>query len=91
MIRVGNYAFFAFTTMLLSFVSFSVFAGTGGELSPRVVFTALGFYINMRLYFILFLIICLFALSEASVAVKRIEVFNLTICQNLRDIHYSLF
>ena len=43
-------------------------------MTPRVVFTALGFYTYIRLYFILFMIISLFALSEASVAVKRIEV-----------------
>lgn len=43
-------------------------------MTPRVVFTALGIFIYIRLYFILFLILSLFALSEASVAVKRIEV-----------------
>jgi len=80
MIRIGNYAFFPFTVILLSFVSFSTFAATGGEVTPRVVFTALGLFVYIRLYFIVFMIICLFALSEASVAVKRIEVKVLCVC-----------
>lgn len=74
LIRIGNYAFFAFTTLFLSFVGFSTFAGTGGEMNPRVVFTTLGIFAYVRLYFILFLILCFFALSEASVAIKRIQV-----------------
>ena len=30
-------------TIFLSFVAFSTFAGTGGEMEPRTVFTMLGF------------------------------------------------
>lgn len=74
LIRIGNYAMFTFTTVFLSFVGFSTFAGTGGEMKPQVVFTVLGIFTYMRLYFIIFLIICLFLLSEASVAIKRIQV-----------------
>ena len=73
-IRIGTYAFFAFTTVFLSFVGFSTFAGIGGEMNPRIVFTTLGIFTYVRLYFILYLILCLFALSEASVAIKRIQV-----------------
>ena len=43
MIRIGNYALFAFTTVFLSFVAFSTFAGTGGEMEPRTVFTTLSY------------------------------------------------
>ena len=77
-IRIGNYGSFAFTTVFLSFIGFSTFAGTGGEMNARTVFTTLGIFTYIRLYFILFLIICLFLLSEASVAIKRIEV-----CMNI--------
>lgn len=73
-IRIGNYALFAFTTVFLSFISFSIFAGTGGQMEPRIVFTTLGIFTYVRLYLILFVIICLFSLSEASVAIKRIQV-----------------
>ena len=81
-IRIGNYAMFAFTTVFLSFVGFSTFAGTGGEMEPRVVFTTLGIFTYVRLFFILFPVICFFSLSEASVAIKRIQVHihNITPC-----------
>ena len=73
-IRFGNYASFTFATVFLSFIGFSTFAVTGGEMNALTVFTTLGIFTYIRLYFILFLIACLFALSEASVAIRRIEV-----------------
>ena len=61
---------------LLSFTTFSTYAGLGNVLSPRKVFTAIALFSFIRLHCVHFFVLCLLALSELSVAVKRIEVRN---------------
>ena len=74
MIRVINLVLFYTSLSLLNFTTFSTHVGLGNELSPKKVFTAITLFSFIRLYFVQFFVFCLFALSELSVAIKRIEV-----------------
>jgi len=75
-IRGINLVLYYTSLSLLSFATFSTYAGLGNDLSPKKVFTALTLFSFIRLYCIQFLVLCVLALSELSVAIKRIEVYN---------------
>jgi len=74
MIRGINLVLFYTSLNLLSFTTFTTYAGLGNALSPRKVFTAITLFSFTRLYCIQFVVLCVLALSELFVAVKRIEV-----------------
>ena len=74
MIRVINLVLFYTSLSLLNFTTFSTHAGLGNELTPKKVFTAITLFSFIRLYCVQFFVFCLLALSELSVAIKRIEV-----------------
>ena len=59
---------------LLSFITFSTYAGTENTLTPKKVFTALTLFALLRVYCVQFLHVALLALSELYVAYKRIRV-----------------
>ena len=71
-----NYSFSFVTHGVLSFLVFSVYAGSGNVLTPRKVFSTLILLFFARLYFLQFVLYCLLHISEMSVAVKRIQVTN---------------
>lgn len=71
-----NYSFSFVTHVVLSFLVFSVYAGSGNVLIPRTVFSTLILLFFARLYFLQFVLYCLLHISEMSVAVKRIQVIN---------------
>ena len=76
MIKVINSVLFYTSISLLSFITFSTYAGVGNALSPKIVFTAITLLSFIRLYCIQFFVLAFLGLSELSVAVKRIEVSN---------------
>ena len=76
MIRGINLVLSYTAITLLSFTTFSTYAGLGNALSPRKVFTAITLFSFIRLHCVHFLVFCLLALSELLVAIKRIEVRN---------------
>jgi len=67
-------AFFYLSLTLLSFITFSTYAGTENTLTPKKVFTALTLFALLRLYCIQFVHVALLALSELYVAYKRIRI-----------------
>ena len=60
--------------ILLTFTTFSTYAGLGNTVSPRKVFTAITLFSFIRLYCIQFFVLAFLGLSELSVAIGRIEV-----------------
>ena len=74
MIQIVNSVLFYTSISLLSFTTFSTYAGLGNALSPRKVFTAITLLSFIRLYCVQFFVLAFLGLSELSVAVKRIEV-----------------
>ena len=90
MIRAFNLGYFSFSLPLILFVVFSVYTSTGGELTPKGVFTVLSFLTSVRLTGVHFVVACSLMTSEAHVALKRIQV-GVTCCAGLRlvAIHYN--
>ena len=74
MIYTFDSAFFYLALTLLSYVTFSTYAGTDNTLNPRKVFTALTLFALLRWYCVQFVNIGLLAFSEFYVAYKRIKV-----------------
>ena len=74
MIQGINLVLYYSSLSLLSFTTFSTYAGLGNALSPKKVFTAITLFSFIRLYCIYFLVFAFLSLSELSVAIKRIEV-----------------
>ena len=74
LIRASNMAFFYVSLNILSFLTFSVYAGSGNDLTPRTVFTVIALISFGRIYFVLFLVMFLLSTSELRVALKRIKV-----------------
>ena len=83
MIRAFNLGYFSFSLPLLLFVVFSVYTSTGGELTPKGVFTVLSFLTGLRLTGFHYAVKFTLTASEANVALKRIQV-GVTCCAVLR-------
>ena len=56
------------------FLLFSVFATTGGELTPRNLFTTLSLLIVLRLSSVDYVVQNILSMSELQVAVTRLQV-----------------
>ena len=74
MIRASNMALFFVSLNILSFLTFSVYAGSGNILTPRTVFTVIALITFGRVYLVLFFVVFLLSTSELRVALKRIKV-----------------
>ena len=74
LIRASNLALFFVSLNILSFLTFSVYAGSGNILTPRTVFTVISLISFGRVYLVLFLVVFLLSISELRVALKRIKV-----------------
>ena len=74
LIRASNLAFFYVSLNILSFITFSVYTGSGNNLTSRTVFTVISLISFGRLYFVHFFVIFLLGMSELRVGLKRIKV-----------------
>jgi len=74
MIRAFNQALFYSLLSILSFVTFSTYAGLENVVTPKKVFTVLSIYTVARLYYSYFVGVCTLGISEIWVSIKRIEV-----------------
>ena len=74
MIRAFNQAMFYSLLSILSFVTFSTYAGVGNTITPKNVFTVLSLYTVARLYYSYMFGVCALGISEIWISVKRIEV-----------------
>ncbi|XP_065902912.1 ATP-binding cassette sub-family C member 4-like isoform X2 [Dysidea avara] len=73
LIHAFNTAFLYVSMVVLNFVTFSTYTGSGNDLTPRKVFSALILFSFMKLFFIEFMVICLLHYTEMYVALQRIE------------------
>ena len=74
MVRGSSLGFTIVSLTLLMFLLFSVFAATGGELTPKRVFTTLSLLIVLRLTTVHFFVQNVLAMTEGRVAVVRLQV-----------------
>ena len=74
LIRGLNLGFYSFSLPVILFVTFSVYASVGGTLTPKRVFTTLSLLSLVRLTSVHFIVLASLTLSEASVAIQRIQV-----------------
>ena len=74
MIQGINAVLFYTSFILLTFTTFSTYAGLGNTVTPRKVFTAITLFSFIRLYCVQFFVLAFLGLSELLVAIKRIEV-----------------
>ncbi len=72
--RISNLGFILSSIPTMSFVIFSAFALAGGELTSRRVFTTLALVRFIRMTVMIYLVHCVFMLSECGVAVNRLSV-----------------
>ena len=78
-IRALNLSCFTVYVPLAMFAMFSVYAASGGLITPKRVFTILSLLSVARLLSIHLFIIEVLLISEGIVALKRIQVFTLVI------------
>ncbi|XP_064381893.1 ATP-binding cassette sub-family C member 4-like isoform X2 [Halichondria panicea] len=74
-VRASNLAFMMMSASLMAFVVFCVYTATGGDLTPKKVFTTLSLIYVLRLVTIHHLILNVVGFSEAHVALTRIKRF----------------
>ena len=74
MVRASNLGFAFVSLTLLMFLIFSVFMATGGELTPKKVFTTLSLLILMQLITIHSFAFNVLAMAEGRVAIVRLQV-----------------
>ncbi len=78
-VRASNLAFMMMSASLMAFVVFCVYTATGGDLTPKKVFTTLSLIYVLRLVTIHHLILNVVGFSEAHVALTRIKVLHFTV------------
>ena len=74
MVRGSSLGFTFVSLTLLMCLPFTVFAATGGELTPKNVFTTLSLLIILRLTTVHFFVQNVLAMTEGRVAVVRLQV-----------------
>ena len=77
MVRASSLGFTFVSLTLLMFLLFSTYTATGGELTPKKVFTSLSLLIFLRLTTVHFFIQNVLAMTEGRVAVVRLQVCKL--------------
>ncbi len=78
-VRACQQAGMAVAVTVLSLLVFSVYTATGGELTPRKVFTTLLIMYNIRTLFLYGFVLGVLDFHEANVAVLRIQVLILEV------------
>ena len=73
-IRALNLASFSYTLPLTLFAMLSVFAATGGQLTPNSTFTAISLLNTVRFTVFYMVVVGVINCSETAVAMKRIQV-----------------
>lgn len=73
-IRAINLSCYSTYVPVVMFVIFSVYASTGGTVTPKGVFTILSLLIYVRLTSIHLFVLGVLSVSEGIVALKRIKV-----------------
>ena len=76
LIRAGLYGFELVFHIIVLYVTFSVYASTGGEVTSRKVFTTLSLILLLRLTSVFFFMNAILTISEGTVAIKRLQVCN---------------
>ena len=74
MVRGSSLGFTIVSLTLLMCLLFSVFAATGGELTPKRVFTTLSLLITLRFTTVHYFVKNVLAITEGRVAVVRLQV-----------------
>ena len=74
LIRGLNLGFYSFSLLVILFVTFSVYASVGGTLTPKRVFTTLSLLTLIRVISVHCIVAASLTLSEARVAIQRIQV-----------------
>ena len=72
-----NAAFLGFVAIfgnVVMYVVFTVYTATGGELTPKKVFTTLSLVFTLHLTTVSFLTVAILGVVEASVATRRLQV-----------------
>ena len=73
-IRASGAVLMIISLTLFMFVVFSVFTATGGQLSPRIIFTTLSLLITLRLSSVDYVVRNILSMSEIHVAIARLQV-----------------
>ena len=76
LIQSLNLGFISFSLPMILFVMFSVYASGGGTLTPRRVFTTLSLLSAVRRTAVYCIVLASLTLSEARVALQRIQVLH---------------
>ena len=87
MVRGSSLGFMIVSLTILMFLVFSAFTASGGELTPKKVFTTLSLLIVLRLTTVHFFVQNVLAVSEGRVAVVRLQVgFTTVSCHSCRTL-----
>lgn len=62
------------TLTLLMFLVFTVFTATGGELTPKKIFTTLSLLITLRITNVDYMVLNILSMSEFKVVMTRLQV-----------------
>ncbi|KAL5467459.1 hypothetical protein EMCRGX_G031685 [Ephydatia muelleri] len=73
MIRAGNFALYTVSLTVMAFMVFSTYAGMGGTLTAKAIFTILSLTGALRVTSIHFFVLGILSLSETIVTMQRIE------------------
>ena len=76
--RASNLAFMIMSASLMACVVFCVYTATGGDLTPKKVFTTLSLIYVLRLVAIHYFILNVVGFTEAHVTLTRIKVLYIS-------------
>ena len=73
-IRASGAGLIIISLTLLMFLVFTVFTATGGELTPRNIFTTLSLLITLRVTSVDYMVLNILSMSEFKVVITRLQV-----------------
>lgn len=74
MVQGFNLGFFFISQLLMSFILFTIYTATGGELSPKKIFTTVSLLFGLRVTAVVRFTLNVLFTSEARVSITRIQV-----------------
>ena len=90
MIQGFNLGFFFISQLFMTFILLTVYTSSGGDLSPKKIFTTVSLLFGLRVTAVIRFAVNIIYMSEAKVAISRLQVSWLGQTSSPADIRYKI-
>ena len=74
LVQAFNLGFFFVSQLVMTFLLFTIYTASGGELSPKKIFTTVSLLFGLRVSAVIRFTVNIIYVSEAKVAISRLQV-----------------